>query len=118
MLNMKKLTNKILVLLKTLNDEQYTEASSFRFYKRGKMVTCIALVGNAHHLNPTSALVKVGSIPAAYRPAMDVQAPLLWGNYVNVTGMIQVLTNGDVKIYASSAQSDVQAWVSFTYCVA
>lgn len=104
--------------IKVLDDEQYTDISSFRFYKRGKMVTCVAMVGEGHHLNPTSALVNVGTLPAAFRPAMDVQAPMLWGNYVNVTGMIQILANGDVQLYASSAQSDVQPWISFTYCVA
>jgi len=49
---------------------------------------------------------------------MDIQAPILWGNYVNVTGMLQILANGTVKTYASSAQTDVQPWISFTYCVA
>lgn len=56
--------------------------------------------------------------PLKYSSPSTGWEQILWGNYVNVTGMIQVLTNGDVKIYASSAQSDVQAWVSFTYCVA
>lgn len=104
--------------IKVLDDEQYTDVSAFRFYKRGKMVTCIAKVGSAHHMNPTTALETVGTLPSAYRPIMDIQAPILWGDYVNVTGMLQILTDGTVKIYASSSQTDVQPWISFTYCVA
>lgn len=118
MLNQKKLDTKVAERIKVLDNEQYTDISSFRFYKRGKMVTVIAKVGSGHHLNPTSALVPMGTLPSAYRPIMDIQAPLLWGNYANVTGMLQILANGTVKIYASSGQTDVQPWISFTYCVA
>ena len=100
-----------------INKAEYTDVSVFRFYKRNKNVTCVAKVGNDYHMNPTSALVKVGTLPESYRPPMDVQAPLLWGSYVNVTGMIQILTNGDVKLYASSGQTDVQPWVTFTYAL-
>ena len=118
MLNQKKLNTKVAERIKVFDDEQYTDIASFRFYKRGKMVTCIAKVGSAYHMNPTSALVAIGTLPSAYRPIMDIQAPILWGNYVNVTGMLQILANGTVKTYASSAQTDVQPWISFTYCVA
>ena len=118
MLNQKKFDTKVAEEIKVLDDEQYTDVSSFRFYKRGKMVTVIAKVGSAYHMNPTSALRAVGTLPSAYRPIMDIQAPLLWGNYVNVTGMWQILANGTVNIYASSGQTDVQPWISFTYCVA
>lgn len=117
-LNQKKIDTKAAETINVLDDEQYTDVSSFRFYKRGKMVTCIAKVGSAYHMNPTSALVTVGTLPSAYRPIMDIQAPILWGNYVNVTGMLQILTDGSVNSYASSAQTDVQPWISFTYCVA
>ena len=118
MLSVKALLTKILTRISVLDKESYTDVSSFRFFKRGKTVTCIARVGSGHHLNPTSALVKVGTLPTGYKPVMDVQAPVLWGNYVNVTGMVQILANGDVKVYASSAQSNVQPWVTFTYCIA
>lgn len=118
MLNQKKFDTKVAERIEVFDDEQYTDVSSFRFYKRGKMVTCIAKVGSAYHMNPTSALSTIGTLPSAYRPIMDIQAPILWGNYVNVTGMLQILANGTVRIYASSQQTDVQPWITFTYCVA
>lgn len=118
MLNQKKFDTKVAERIEVLDDEQYTDVSSFRFYKRGKMVTCIAKVGSAYHMNPTTELGTIGTLPSAYRPIMDIQAPILWGDYVNVTGMLQILANGAVRIYASSQQEDVQPWISFTYCVA
>ena len=118
MLNQKKFDTKVAERIEVFDDEQYTDVSSFRFYKRGKMVTCIAKYGNAHHLNPISAISTVGTLPSAYRPTMDIYAPMLWGGYANVTGLLVIQTDGTVGIYASSSQTDVQAHIAVSYCVA
>lgn len=101
--------------LQILTAEATTNVSSFQFYKRGKIVTCVSRYPSL--LNPTTAWGYVGTLPQEYRPPMDIQAPCLWGNYAAVNGLIQIKTNGQVSVYASSKQTSSQSWTAFAYSV-
>lgn len=114
-MNIKQTLYVILQKMKTLSVKTDTHISSFYFYKRGKIVTCVSNVPSL--LNPTSQWGTLGTLPQEYCPSKDVQAPCLWGKYANVTGLIQIKTDGTVNVYASSQQSSVQPWTAFAYSV-
>ena len=87
----------------------------FDFKRTGNLVT-VTTRGDAR-LNPTSEFFKIGTVGNDFKPSSTVTAPMTWGSFANVTGLVRIETNGDIKIYASSAQSNVQGWCNFSYFV-
>ena len=100
---------------------EYKDSAStsiFSFTRRGKTVTVTAKQGAGQTLNPVPTFTKVGTVPDSFKPVEDVIAPMMWGGYINQTGAVKVDINGDVWVYASTGQTNIEGYACFSYSVA
>lgn len=51
------------------------------------------------------AWTTVGTLPVEYRPSVEVNAPVAGGSYREYSGIVQIATDGTVRVYANTSAS-------------